>query len=134
MLRPNDLPNTSDYHLFKNGIKPMWEDDANKHGGKWIVRMRKGLASKYWEDLVLAIIGEQFQVGDELCGAVVSIRFQEDIISIWNRSAESTVVKSIIYETLKRVLSLPPTTVLEYKAHASSIQDNSSFRNTNAFR
>ena len=25
MVRPNDLPNTSDYHLFKAGIKPMWE-------------------------------------------------------------------------------------------------------------
>lgn len=25
MMRPNDLPNTMDYHLFKTGIKPMWE-------------------------------------------------------------------------------------------------------------
>lgn len=25
LVRPNDLPNTSDYHLFKDGIKPMWE-------------------------------------------------------------------------------------------------------------
>ena len=52
MVRPNDLPNTSDYHLFKEGIKPMWEDDANRWGGKWLVRLKKGLASKYWEDLV----------------------------------------------------------------------------------
>jgi hypothetical protein len=25
LIRPNDLPNTTDYHLFKTGIKPMWE-------------------------------------------------------------------------------------------------------------
>ena len=25
MVRPNDLPNTADYHMFKKGIKPMWE-------------------------------------------------------------------------------------------------------------
>lgn len=25
LVRPHDLPNTSDYHLFKEGIKPMWE-------------------------------------------------------------------------------------------------------------
>lgn len=25
LVRPNDLPNTMDYHLFKTGIKPMWE-------------------------------------------------------------------------------------------------------------
>jgi translation initiation factor 4E len=52
MVRPHDLPNTSDYHIFKDGIKPMWEDDANRWGGKWLVRLKKGLATKYWEDLV----------------------------------------------------------------------------------
>ena len=26
-------------------------------------------------------------VGDEICGAVVSMRQQEDIISVWNRTA-----------------------------------------------
>ena len=25
MVRPNDLPITSDYHLFRAGIKPIWE-------------------------------------------------------------------------------------------------------------
>jgi len=49
-------------------------------GGKWIVRLKKGLASKYWEELILAIIGEQFDVGQEICGAVISIRGGEDIL------------------------------------------------------
>ena len=31
------------------------------------------------------MLGEQFMVGEEICGAVVSIRFQEDIL----RSAKS---------------------------------------------
>lgn len=51
------------------------QDDANKKGGKWIVRLRKSLASRCWENLILAMLGEQFMVGDEICGAVVSIRF-----------------------------------------------------------
>ncbi|KUF94463.1 hypothetical protein AM588_10005987 [Phytophthora nicotianae] len=89
LVRPNDLPNTMDYHLFKTGIKPMWEDPANRRGGKWMVRLRKGIASRYWEDLVLAIIGEQFDVGNEICGAVISIRYNEDIISLWNRNADN---------------------------------------------
>jgi len=52
------------------------QDDANKEGGKWIVRLKKGLASRCWENLILAVLGEQFMVGDEICGAVISIRFQ----------------------------------------------------------
>ncbi|PVD18343.1 hypothetical protein C0Q70_20892 [Pomacea canaliculata] len=79
LARPSELTGHSDYHLFKEGIRPMWEDDANKLGGKWIIRLKKGLASRCWENLVLAMLGEQFVVGEEICGAVVSVRFQTDI-------------------------------------------------------
>lgn len=133
LIRPNDLPNTSDYHLFKDGIKPMWEDDANKSGGKWIVRLRKGMASRYWEDLILAVLGEQFEVGGEICGAVVSIRYQEDIISLWNRTATDSETKMKILETMKKVLAIDGASArIEYKNHDASIRDNSSFRNTEA--
>ena len=45
-------------------------------GGKWIIRLKKGLASRCWENLILAMLGEQFMVGEEICGAVISVRFQ----------------------------------------------------------
>eukprot|EP00164_Ancoracysta_twista_P004192 GFYU01005641.1.p1 GENE.GFYU01005641.1~~GFYU01005641.1.p1 ORF type:complete len:206 (-),score=31.52 GFYU01005641.1:201-818(-) len=134
LVRPSDLPNTSDYLLFKEGIKPMWEDEANAKGGKWIVRLKKGLASQYWEDLLFGTVGDQFDVGEEICGAVVSIRFQEDIISVWNRSANDRETTLKIRDTIKRVLQLPSNTVMEYKAHDASMKDNSSFRNTDVFR
>lgn len=38
---------------------------------------------------VLAIIGEQFDVNDEICGAVLSIRSSEDIISVWNKTSSN---------------------------------------------
>jgi len=128
LLRPNDLPVTSDYHLFKDHIKPLWEDEANKQGGKWIVRLRKGLASRCWEDLILAVLGEQFDVGDEICGVVISIRFQEDIISIWNKTAQDRDAKLKIHDKLKATLNIP-NIMMEYKAHDASMKDNSSFRN-----
>jgi translation initiation factor 4E len=54
-----------------------------------MVRLKKGIASRYWEDVILAVIGEQFDVGSEVCGAVLSIRNTEDIISIWNKTADN---------------------------------------------
>lgn len=74
----------------------------NISGGKWIIRLRKGVADRLWEDLVLAIIGDQFagcesenaedgKDGDgkedwpEICGCTISVRQNEDIMSIWNR-------------------------------------------------
>jgi hypothetical protein len=76
LKRPNDLPTTTDYHFFREGIMPTWEDPSNAKGGKWIVRLPKGLASRYWEEIILALIGAQFTgVPDgEICGAVLSVR------------------------------------------------------------
>lgn len=76
--------------MFKEGITPTWEDPQNKAGGKWMLRLKKGIASRYWEDILLAIIGEQFDVGSEVCGAVLSVRNHEDIISVWNKTADNT--------------------------------------------
>lgn len=94
LKRPSSLPLVSDYHLFKKGIRPVWEDDENKKGGKWIVRLKKGVADRYWEDLVFAIVGDQFaEASEEVCGAVLSVRNGEDILSIWTRNDGGRVLK-----------------------------------------
>ena len=54
-------------------------------------------------------------VNDEICGAVVSVRYQEDIISVWNRTASDDTTTTRIRDTLKRVLNLPPNIILDYK-------------------
>jgi translation initiation factor 4E len=86
LKRPSSLPSVSDYHIFKKGVRPVWEDKENRKGGKWIVRLRKGVADRYWEDLLLAIVGDQFaEAGEEVCGAVLSVRSGEDVLSVWTR-------------------------------------------------
>merc|ERR1712032_11571 len=54
ITRADALPNL-DLHMFKDGIKPMWEDAANKIGGKAMVRVHKTLAARCWEAVLLAI-------------------------------------------------------------------------------
>lgn len=136
LKRPNDLPTTTDYHFFRDGIKPTWEDSANAKGGKWIVRLPKGLASRYWEEVILALIGGQFPgVPDgEICGLVVSIRYSEDILGIWNRTSTDRDLTERLREAIKKVLQLPPYAPMEYKPHQNSIADKSSFRNTQVWK
>jgi len=31
----------------------MWEDEKNKNGGKWTLKVHKGYASKLWEEIVI---------------------------------------------------------------------------------
>ncbi|KHO01464.1 eukaryotic translation initiation factor 4E-4 [Metarhizium album ARSEF 1941] len=124
LKRPSTLPVVSDYHLFKKDVRPIWEDEVNRKGGKWVVRMKKGVADRYWEDLLLSLIGDQFgDAGEDVCGAVLSMRNGEDILSIWTRTAGGRVLK--IRETMKSVLNFPPNTRVEFKTHDSSIQQRS---------
>lgn len=136
LRRPNDLPTTTDYHFFRDGIKPTWEDSSNAKGGKWIVRLPKGLASRYWEEVILALIGGQFHgvPDDEICGLVISIRYSEDILGIWNKTSTERVIVERLRDAIKKVLQLPPHANMEYKPHQNSIQDKSSFRNTHVWK
>lgn len=94
LKRPSALPLVSDYHLFKSGVRPVWEDDENKQGGKWIVRLKKGVADRYWEDLMMAIVGDQLaEVSDEICGVILSVRNGEDILSVWTRTDGGIALK-----------------------------------------
>lgn len=135
LVRPNDLPTTTDYHFFRKGIKPTWEDASNAKGGKWIVRLKKGLASRYWEEVILALIGCQFTgiPVNEVCGVVVSIRYSEDIVSVWNRTNDREVTDRL-RDGIKRILQLPSFVHMEYKPHETSLQDKSSFRNTQVWK
>jgi len=117
---PSMLPHVSDYHFFREGIRPVWEDEANKKGGKWILRLKKGVADRYWEELLLAMVGDQFlEASDEVCGAVISVRAQEDVLSIWTKMDGGRNVK--IRQTVQRVLNLPADTNIVWKSHDDSI-------------
>ncbi|OAL71369.1 translation initiation factor eIF4E3 [Trichophyton violaceum] len=124
LKRPSLLPTVSDYHIFKKNIRPVWEDEANKRGGKWIIRLKKGVADRYWEDLLLAMIGDQFaEASDEVCGAVLSVRSGEDVLSIWTKIDGGRNIK--IRETIKRLLAFPPDTNIIWKSHDDSIAQRS---------
>ncbi|MCJ1290606.1 hypothetical protein MMC34_002146 [Xylographa carneopallida] len=124
LKRPSALPSVSDYHIFKKGIRPVWEDEENKRGGKWIIRLKKGVADRYWEDLLLAIVGDQFaEAGEEVCGAVLSVRSGEDVLSVWTRIDGGRNIK--IRETIKRLLAFPQDTIIVWKSHDDSIAQRS---------
>jgi translation initiation factor 4E len=48
VAKASDLSSGSNYHLFKRGIKPMWEDPENELGGKWVIQFPR---NKTGEDI-----------------------------------------------------------------------------------
>ena len=107
LRRPSSLTAVSDLHLFHEPIRPVWEDPANARGGKWTIRLRKGLADRLWEGVVLGLVGGSLERGSrkdegegeeegasevedqrEICGAVLSVRRDEDILAVWHRTGD----------------------------------------------
>ncbi|KAJ7597101.1 eukaryotic translation initiation factor 4E class I [Mycena floridula] len=103
IVPPSSLPQKANYYLFKEGIIPAWEDEANKLGGKWSIQLPKDKnrshVDKMWLYTMLAAIGETFdpsltisdKSGDQpkslITGVIVSTRPQFYRLSIWTRLA-----------------------------------------------
>lgn len=120
LVRPHELPATTDYHFFREGIKPTWEDPYNANGGRWTIRLpKKGLlGSRYWEEVMLALLGGFPDVPDgEICGAVISVRGHEDVLSVWNKTAGNQRVVNRIRDGLKKLLRLPGHAQMRYHNH-----------------
>ncbi len=50
------------------------------------MRLKKGVMDRYWDDMMLAVVGDQFaEAGEEVCGMVVSVRSGEDVLSVWTK-------------------------------------------------
>lgn len=105
IVPPSQLPQKANYYLFKEGIIPAWEDEANKNGGKWSIQLPKDKnrsnIDKMWLYTMLAAIGETFDpeltkadlAGSPpepvITGVIVSTRPQFYRVSIWTRVAPS---------------------------------------------
>jgi len=120
IMPPSHLPSKANYYLFKEGIIPAWEDDANKNGGKWSIQLPKdknrGNVDKMWLYTMLAAIGETFdpaltEAGAEtqedahslVTGVIVSSRPQFFRISIWTRLAPSNAENDPIRQRIETI-------------------------------
>ncbi|XP_013907396.1 PREDICTED: eukaryotic translation initiation factor 4E type 1B isoform X1 [Thamnophis sirtalis] len=119
------LTSGCDYSLFKDGIEPMWEDNWNKHGGRWLITLakqqRRTELDRFWLETLLCLIGEMFcDYSDDVCGAVINIRAKGDKIAIWTREAENRDGVIHIGRVYKEHLGLSSKVVIGYQAHADT--------------
>ncbi|XP_050342958.1 eukaryotic translation initiation factor 4E1-like [Nymphalis io] len=108
MKCPTELEQGQEYAVFKNDIRPMWEDQANRSGGRWIINFegRQNLdIDALWLYVVLLLIGENFQNSYVICGTVVSIR-QKSKIGIWISDSKNKKAVVEIGRKLKDNLGL----------------------------
>ncbi|KAM7257458.1 hypothetical protein ACFE04_013199 [Oxalis oulophora] len=102
--RPSKLGNRADLYCFKDKIEPKWEDPVCANGGKWTAEYTRGKSDIAWLYTLLAMIGEQFDHGDEICGAVVNIRGKIDKVSVWTKNAANEAAQMSIGNQWKELI------------------------------
>ncbi|KAK9702850.1 eukaryotic translation initiation factor 4E [Basidiobolus ranarum] len=123
VVNVHDLTPGSNYHLFKEGIKPMWEDAANEQGGKWVIQFPKKTGEEInnlWLYAILCCIGETFLYEDQISGAVASVRKGFYRLSLWTRTSDSKEICEAIGLHLKQALGLSPNQHIEFQSHADA--------------
>ncbi|XP_022196272.2 eukaryotic translation initiation factor 4E type 3-like [Nilaparvata lugens] len=95
------------YHLMRDERRPLWEDKANSQGGTWRFKCMKEDSLRIWQELILAVIGEQFvesmAEGDCVCGLSITTRERDDLIQIWN-SRSDLAEKSLVLDKIRVLL------------------------------
>lgn len=135
---PAQLAPNSNYHIFMEGVIPMWEDPHNCKGGKFVLTLPKrdskiGKLDEWWLFTVLALIGETIDAkGNETCGAVVSIRKGQDRIALWLKGCDKNICQEI-GGRWKTALAVSNKTTLKYQSHKDAEASGYSFKNQSLF-
>ncbi|XP_045624025.1 eukaryotic translation initiation factor 4E isoform X1 [Procambarus clarkii] len=115
-----------DYSMFKQGVKPMWEDEHNCRGGRWLINLNKQQRSSdldnFWMEVLLLMIGEAFEDhSEEVCGAVVNVRSKGDKIGVWTADAKKNESILKIGHVLKERLNIPRHVNIGFQAHTDTM-------------
>ncbi|XP_042030961.1 eukaryotic translation initiation factor-like [Salvia splendens] len=123
IFRPSKFPANADFHLFKAGVEPKWEDPECANGGKWTVTSNKKTdLDSMWLSTLMALIGEQFDDADEICGVVASVRQKQDKLSLWTKTAANEAAQMAIGRKWKEVIDT--TDEISYGFHDDSRRES----------
>lgn len=57
---PTEINDGCNYALFRSGVRPMWEDEHNQKGGRWMITLERRVdneeINQLWMDILLLLI------------------------------------------------------------------------------
>ena len=115
LKKPNQCPIGADYHLFKKGIIPMWEDDMNKNGGKLSVLLTWKYSNVIWEESAFNFAKGLLPHFEYINGIVISMRQKFAVLSFWIKTNTNSAVEQI-RNALSGILQAPSPNCIDFIA------------------
>jgi len=110
------VENLRPMNLFKNGIKPMWEDEANVDGGRLILDipvLTQVDLNEIWKMTMILCVSNSI---DNICGCVFNEKQSVYKISIWfGRDYNQDMIKEM-WEKILGSINLPIYSFLHKKS------------------
>ena len=130
LKKPDDCKQAIEFQLFKDPIKPMWEDENNKDGGRIALKLRKEFSNLVWEELVFAFVGGYFtkEIKDEINGLVINCKKDFNTLQIWIKSYTNEVT-SAIEKNIREILNIPKEVALDIKPFNQPQKEYNNYNN-----
>jgi translation initiation factor 4E len=132
LRKPDSCKPGIEFMMFKEPIKPMWEDEYNKNGGKISIKLRKDYTTIIWEEMIFALIGGILpkEMKEEINGIVVTSRKEFNTLQIWFKTFEEKINKDL-EQCIRDLLVIPDEVNLEIKQFNK--KDNNSEKKTGGY-
>ena len=113
LKKPSQCPIGTDYHIFKKGIIPMWEDDNNKNGGKLSVLLTWKFANVIWEEVTFNLAKGLLPHFEYINGIVISMRPKFVVLSFWIKTNNNTIVEKL-RNAMSVMIQAPSTNCIDF--------------------
>ena len=132
MKKPENLQSGIEFHLFKNDIKALWEDESNEKGGRVSIKLKKDSSSLVWQEIILNFIGGNFndKVKEEINGIVISIRKEFNFLQVWFKTYEKNNINEI-NKNLREILQIPNEVELDVKPFSKQNENERGYHKKN---
>ena len=117
LRKPDSCRPGIEFQMFKEPIKPMWEDENNKHGGRISIKLRKDYTTIIWEEMIFALIGKDIlpeEIYKQINGIVVNSRHDYNTLQIWFKTYENDM-NTKVEKCIRELLQIPNEVRLETK-------------------
>ena len=116
LRKPDSCKPGIEFMMFKEPIKPMWEDENNKNGGRMSIKLRKDYTTIIWEEMIFALIGGILpkEMKEEINGIVVTSRKEFNTLQIWFKTFDDRI-NDDLEQCIRGLLLIPDDVNLEIK-------------------
>ncbi len=96
LKKPSSCNNGMEVSFFKNGIKPVWENDEHKDGGKVNLKLKKENSNAIWDEIMLHFVTNSFPCvnNDDITGVLFSIKNNFFVVQIWFKNFNNQIASN----------------------------------------